>query len=227
MKKTIKTSALLIAGVFVLSGCGGGNPESGESSALAVGQDQYSADELEAALEAVKEDGILTGAVENDAMLRPQFEKPSYTDITISPEQCAALLSSTFDRKLQDGNLAFGGLNDSDVLTLVSYEDASVLEEQVEGSGQALTDCAELQMNNGTGQITAALEKIDASSEAPTTQAYLTTIGQPSSGEAVHVIGISGTVQVSATLFDPADVEAAVADGEEAVNAVLTELEQQ
>ncbi|MCC9175960.1 hypothetical protein [Arthrobacter sp. zg-Y179] len=233
MKKTIKAGALLVAGVFVLSGCGSSDGDSGSASAessptptLAVGQDQYSADELEDALVAVTEDGVLTGNVENDEMLRPQFEEASYTDITIKPEQCAALLSSTFDRKIQEGNLAFGGVNDSDVLTLVSYADASVLEKQVDGSETAPADCAEIQMANGEAQLAAALEKIEASTEAPTTQAYRTTIDRSGSeGMAIHVIGISGTVQISATLFDPADEATAIADAEEAINAVYAELE--
>lgn len=234
VKNSIKAGALLVAGVIALSGCGSSEGTSGSAEGetssptptLAVGQNQYSADELEDALKAAREDGVVTGDIENDGMLRPQFEESSYKDLTIKPEQCAALLSSTFDRKIQDGNLAFGGLNDSDVVTLVSYKDASVLEEQVDASGQALTDCAEFQMDNGMGQINASLEKIDASTEAPVTQAYRTTIGaMDSQGTAVHVMGISGTVQVSATLFDPADVDGAVADGEEAVNAVLAALD--
>ncbi|MCQ1948000.1 MULTISPECIES: hypothetical protein [unclassified Arthrobacter] len=233
MKKTIKAGALLLAGVFVLSGCGSSDGDSGSAEAesspaptLAVGQDQYSADELEDALVAVTEDGILTGDVENDAMLRPQFEDASYTDISIEPEKCAALLSSTFDRKIQEGNLAFGGVNDSDVLTLVSYDDASVLEEQVEGSETAVADCAQIQMANGEAELAASLEKIEASTEAPTTQAYRTTIDRiGSEGTAIHVIGISGTVQVSVSLFDPADEDAAIADAEEAIDAVYAELE--
>ena len=233
MNKTIKAGALLVAGVFVLSGCGSSDGNSGSAPAessptptLAVGQDQYSPDELEDALVALTEDQILTGDIENDAMLRPQFENDSFTGISITPEQCSGLLSSTFDKGIQDGNLAFGLLQDSNVLTLVSYEDASVLEEQVEGGDQVVAECADLQMENDGVQLSAGVEKIDASTDAPTTHAYRTTIDRgDAEGIAIHVMGISGTVQISVTMFDSADEAAGIAEAEEAINAVYAELE--
>lgn len=236
MKTSVKAGSLLIAGIFALSGCGssegaqGSEPaESGSASptpTLAVGQEQYSADELESALAAVNEAEGLNGEIQNDAELRPQFEDASYLETGVDPEQCTAVLSSTFDRKIQDGNLAFMGFNATDMLAVISYDDKSVLEKQFGDSENTLADCGEFQMTNGDARITAVAESATASTEAPVTQAYRTTVRRESGdGVVVHVVGISGTTQVSATLIDPTDEAASVAQSEEVINAVLAELE--
>lgn len=234
MKKSLKASALLVAGVFALSGCGSSDESAAADSpasasptpTLAVGEEQYTADELETALTAVKTAQGLTGNVQNDALLRPELKDAALSEITATPEQCTILVSSLFDKKIADGNLATLELDDTDILMLVSYEDASVLQKQAEDSDQLIEDCAEFQMElNGT-PITGTVEGIDASSEAPTTEGYRTLITRANGeGTAIQVTALSGTLSLNATLFDPADEAAAVANAEKAINAVLAELE--
>ncbi|WAP51043.1 hypothetical protein OL239_14150 [Arthrobacter sp. ATA002] len=239
MNKSMKAGALLIAGVFALSGCGSSDetatadsPASGSPSptpTLAVGQEQYTADELEAALTAVKTSEGLTGEVENDAMLRPQLEETTLSGVVTTPEQCNILVSSFFDEKIAGGNLATVGLDSSDTLMLISYEDASVLEEQAGSSEQLIKDCVDFEMALDGAVITGAVEGLEASTDAPSTQAYRTVITRADGGEAstIQVSGLSGTLNLSVTLFDPADPDAAVAKAEETINAALTELEKE
>jgi hypothetical protein len=237
MNKSMKASALLVAGIFALSGCGSSDDSAAADSpaadspsptpTLAVGQDQYSADELEAALTAVKTAQGLTGDVENDATLRPQMEEATLSGITATPEQCNILVSSFFDEKIGEGNLGTVGINDSDTLMLISYKDASVLEKQAESSAQLVKDCAEFQMEADGRVINGSVESLEASTDAPSTQAYRSVITRADGGEAstIQVSGLSGTLNLSVTLFDPADAKAAVAEAEESINAALSELE--
>ena len=235
----MKAGAVLVAGIFALSGCGSSDEtteaasESSPSATatptptLAVGQEQYTADELEAALNAVKASQGLTGEVENDATLRPQLADLSFADIKTTPEQCNILVSSVLDATIADGNLATVGLDDSDGLMLISYDDASVLEKQADRGEQLVKDCTNFEMElNGT-VITASAESLEASTEAPSTQAYRTVINRAANEEAsiVAVSGLSGTLNLNVTLFDPVDVDAAVARAEEVINAALTEFE--
>ncbi|MET4060036.1 hypothetical protein ABIB35_001581 [Arthrobacter sp. UYP6] len=236
MKNTMKAGALLVAGIFALSGCGGSDESASESSpsatptptpTLAVGQEQYTADELEAALTAVKASQSLTGEVENDATLRPQLEEFSLADIKTTPEQCNTLVSSVLDETIADGNLATVGLDDSDALMLISYDDASVLEEQADSGEQLIKDCTDFEMELDGKVITASVESLEASTEAPSTQAYRTVINRAGNEEAsiIAVSGLSGTLNLSVTLFDPVDADAAVSTAEEIINAALSELE--
>ncbi|GAA3288995.1 hypothetical protein ACFFON_15030 [Arthrobacter citreus] len=237
MNKSMKTAALLTAGIFALSGCGSSDESAAADSpatasatptpTLAVGQEQYSADELEAALTAVKESQGLEGDVENDATLQAQLADATVTGITTTPEECHILVSSLLDEKIADGNLAAVGLSGGDGLMLISYEDASVLEEQVESGEQLIKDCADFEMELEGVVIGGSAEAIEASTDAPSTQAYRTTITRGDGGEAstIQVSGLSGTLNLSVTLFDPTDTDAAVAEAEETINAVLSELE--
>lgn len=233
MKKSMKAGALLVAGVFALSGCGSsseaadsGSDESTPTPTLAVGQDQYTADELEAALTAVKTARGLEGDVENDAALRPQLGEVSLTGITATPAQCVTLVSSLFDETIADGNLATVELDGAGGLMLISYKDSSVPDKQAETGEQLASDCAEFQMERGGVTITGAVETLDASTEAPTTQAYRTTITRADGkSETVLVQALSGTLNLSVTVLDPTDAAAAVATAEETINAALAELE--
>ena len=235
MKKSMKAGALLVAGVFALSGCGSsseaadsGSTESSPTPTptLAVGQDQYTADELEAALTAVKTARGLEGDVENDAALRPQLGEVSLSGITATPAQCVTLVSSLFDETIADGNLATVELGGTGGLMLISYKDSSVPDKQAETGEQLAGDCAEFQMEKGGVTITGAVEPLDASTEAPTTQAYRTTITRADGqAETVLVQALSGTLNLSVTVLDPADAAAAVATAEETINAALAELE--
>ena len=230
MLKSTKTGALLVAGVFALAGCGSSSEAAGSDSpdspspTLAVGQDQYAADELEAALTAFKSAQGLTGDVENNDQL--QLQLTSATEMTATPEQCVWLMSSLFDKTLADGNLAALSLDGTDGLMVVSYEDSSVLDEQAETGEQLSKDCAEVQLEARGVTLPGAVEAIDASTDAPATQAYLTTITQPNGqAQTLQVRALSGTTSVFVSFFDPADVTAAVATAEESINGVLAELE--
>lgn len=232
MNKSIKTGALLVAGVFALSGCGSsseaadsGSGESSPTAALAVGQDQYTAEELEAALTAAQKAMGFSGIVDNDASVRAMLETAGFLSVTATPAQCATLGSSLFDKTITTGNSAAMEMEGTDALLLVSYEDASVPDERAEIGEQLASDCAEFELENKGMTISGAVEALEVSTEAPSTQAYRTTITQPGGkAEIVQVQAYSGTVSLSVSMFDPADAAAAVDVAEETINAALAEL---
>lgn len=247
MKNTMKTGALCLAGILALSACGSSgesvssaspaSPDSPASApassapsstpAPAAGREQYTADELEAALTAVKASQGLTGEVQNDDAVRPLLAENPLTGVTITPEHCNSLVSSFFDEKISDGNLAAVGMDGTDLLMLISYDDASVPDQQTGSSKQLIKDCGNFTMElNGT-VIDGSVETIDASTQAPSTQAFRTELsrdGKPE-GAVLQVSGISGTVTASVTLLNPEDEDAAVTAAEKTINAALAELE--
>ncbi|MBD8042940.1 hypothetical protein H9638_03840 [Arthrobacter sp. Sa2BUA2] len=234
MKKSMKTGALLVAGVFALSGCGSsseaadsGSAESSSSPTptLAVGQDQYTADELEAALTAAQKAMGFSGIVDNDASVRSMLEAAGFLSVTATPAQCATLGSSLFDETITTGNSAAMEMEGTDALLLVSYKDASVPDERAEIGEQLASDCAEFELENKGMTISGAAEALEVSTEAPSTQAFRTTITQPGGkAEIVQVQAHSGTVSLSVSMFDPADAAAAVDVAEKTINAALAEL---
>ncbi|MFJ7748414.1 hypothetical protein ACIQXM_00465 [Arthrobacter sp. NPDC097144] len=246
MNNTMKTGALCLAGILALSACSSGesassaSPASQASSASApassapsftpapaAGREQYTADELEAALTAVKAGQGLNGEVRNDAAVRPLLAENPFTGVTIAPEQCRSLMSSFLDEKISAGNLAAVGLEGSDMLMLISYDNASAPNQQTEGSRQLIKDCGNFTAELGGTAIDGSVETIDASTQAPSTQAFRTELsrdGKPL-GTVIQVSAVSGTVNAGVTLFDPEDEDAAVAAAETTINAALAELE--
>lgn len=245
MKKSMKAGALLVAGVFALSGCAGADsadvadsaPESGQlesaagtpapSPSLAVGQDQYTADELEAALTAVRDAEGTTGQIINDATLRPGLAQVESTleDLTITPEVCSDLASDNIAEKIDSANVAIMQFNATDTLTVFSYDDASFIDRQVETNAQQMVDCTEFQMEVSGQVISAAAEEVSASTDAVTTQAYRVTVaaaGQEAT--TVQVSAFSGTTNITASMTNPADAQGALATAEDLINALLAEL---
>lgn len=250
MYNTLKTGALCLAGILALSACSSvesassPSPASQASSASApassasssasssapapaAGREQYTADELEAALTAVKAGQGLNGEVRNDAAVRPLLAENPFTGVTIAPEQCRSLMSSFLDEKISAGNLAAVGLEGSDMLMLISYDDASAPNQQTESSRQLIKDCGNFTAELGGTAIDGSVETIDASTQAPSTQAFRTELsrdGKPL-GAVIQVSAVSGTVNAGVTLLNPEDEDAAVAAAEKTINAALAELE--
>lgn len=237
MKKSIKAGALFVAGVFVLSGCGSSEGDSGSASdetksasasPTPTAAAQYSADELEAALEAVKADEGWSGPITNDETLRPQLEAvPNALEgITITPAECGELVTANLAEKIDSATVAVLQLSATDAVTILSYEDASFIEEQIENNAKQMESCTDFQMEAG-GQVSTATGKtLDAATEAETTEAYsslVTTAGVEA--ETIQVTGFSGTTNITVSMTDPADAEGAVAAAEELIDAVLAELE--
>lgn len=245
MKKSMKTGALLVAGVFMLSACGSDDsaePAAADSSAsasatsasptptptLAVGQEQYTADELEAALTAVKEDQGLTGQIANDAAVRPELTgvEDAFTDIVITPEECSALATANLSEKIESSNVAIMQLSETDSLTVISYKDASLMDSQIENNEQQMVDCAEFTMETAGQVLTASAEEVDSTTDAVTTQAYSVAInaaGQETT--TLQISGFSGTTNITVSMSDPADAAGAQGAAEELIDAVLAELE--
>ena len=241
MTKSIKAGALLVAGIFALSGCASSGeadsasesqspaPESeSSSSAPAVRQGQYTADELEAALTAVKSEAGLKGQIANDATLRPELEgvEDALSGITITPEECSTLASANIGEKVKGSNIAVIQLSATDALTVMSYEDKSLVEDQIRNNDQQMVDCTEFQMEAGGQIITASAEELDASTDSERTQAY--SVAVDAGGQqtvTVQVNAFSGSTNIVINLIDPADPAAAVAEAEKTINAVLAELE--
>ncbi|WP_341393794.1 hypothetical protein [Arthrobacter sp. G119Y2] len=243
MKKSMKAGALLIAGVFALSACGSdasAEPAAADSSesatsasptptpTLAVGQEQYTADELEAALTAVKADQGLTGQIANDATVRPELEgvETTFDNIVITPEECSALATANLSEKIERSTLAIMQLSETDSLTVISYEDASLIDEQVKNNDQQMVDCTEFTMETAGQVLTASAEEVDSSTDAVTTQAYSVAVnaeGQETT--TLQISGFSGTTNITVSMSDPADAAGAQGAAEELIDAVLAELE--
>ena len=215
----MKAGALLVAGIFTLSGCSSSGeaasapesqPPAAESSSPApsVRQGQYTADELEAALTTVKAEAGLKGQIANDATLRPELEgvEDALSGITITPEECSALASANIGEKIKGSNVAVMQLSATDALTVMSYEDKSLVEDQIRNNDQQMVDCTEFQMEAGGQIITASAEELDASTDSETTQAY--SVAVDAGGQqtvTVQVNAFSGSTNIVINLIDPAD----------------------
>ncbi|MBP3044091.1 hypothetical protein KKR91_05655 [Arthrobacter jiangjiafuii] len=121
-----ETGALLVAGVFALSGCGSsseaadsGSAESSPTPTLSVGQDQYTPEELEAALQAVKADEGLGGDIFNQETLAPLLEgtPDALAGVTVTPEQCDVLATTDIAGVLDNASMAILMLTATDSLT--------------------------------------------------------------------------------------------------------------
>ena len=250
MNRSMKAGALLVAGIFALTGCGGSDSteaDAAEPSAsakgstsptptptptptLAVGQEQYTADELEAALTAVKENQGLTGQVANDAAVRPELAgiEDAFAGIVITPEECSALATANLSEKIESSTVAIMQLSETDSLTVISYEDAALIDGQIKNNDQQMVNCGEFTMETGGQVLAASAEEVDSSTDAVTTQAYsvaITMEGQETS--TLQISGFSGTTNITVSMNDPADAAGAQSAAEELINAVLAELEKQ
>ncbi|WP_146067277.1 MULTISPECIES: hypothetical protein [unclassified Arthrobacter] len=244
MNKSMKAGALLVAGVFALSGCGSSNEGSeaaSESSpsatptptpTLAVGQEQYTPAELETALAAILADRGMAGEVITQQDLAPMLEgaPDQLAGVVITPEQCDVLASADIAATLDSANMAMIMLSETDTLTIASHPSASIMDKQVQDNTRLLEDCAQFQMEAGGQVISAAVDSLDASTDGQTTQAFRTTITAAEQvTDTVQVSAVSGTtnVQVSMTgnLTTAAESEEAIAQAETIINEVLAELE--
>ncbi|MCC9206150.1 hypothetical protein [Arthrobacter sp. zg-Y769] len=242
MNKSIKASALLVAGVFALSGCGSSEGDSGSASdetksasasptaELTVGKDQYTAAELEEVLAAVKTGQEASGEVIPDAVLRPELGGAGSPDgVTITPEKCVEILGfANFFGDIEEANVAALELSETEKLTVVSHAEASTLDKQVEETGSVLDDCADFEMKGEEeGEVaTGTTERQEVSTDAPSTEGFVLTLaaaGEELSG--LKVAAASGTTNISVTVSDATDLPAAVAKAEETINAVYAELE--
>ena len=114
--------------------------------APAVGQAQYTAAELVAALTAVKADRGLTGEVSDDAPLRPSLVETSFPGgITMTPARCGGIAGSADFFGPVDG-AAVAGLQagDGQRLLLVSQLDGSLPEQQSRENNSLLAEAREL-----------------------------------------------------------------------------------
>lgn len=238
MKNSIKAGALLAAGVIALSGCGSseGKQESASAEFKAASATpsptaeakQYSADDLEAALTAVRAERGMTGLVVNDSSLRPQLKVATNAlqNVVISPEVCGDLVTSNLAEKVDSANVAVMQLSETDAVTILSYEDASFIEDQVENNAKQVEECTEFQMEVG-GQVSSATAKqVDASTDAETTEAYSSVVTTGAEVlEGYQISGFSGTTNISVSMTNPEDADGAVAGAEEIINEILAELE--
>lgn len=241
MKNSMKAGALLVAGIFALSGCGssaeGSESESGGSSpaaesaspspTLAVGQDQYPAEELVAALEAVNAAQGGAGEISDDAAMREYLQQQGFSEgVTISPAQCEEIASFvSFFGDVDEANIASLKL-ENQKLTVVSHSDAEALDSLMQENANLADECAEFEMGDEEFTAVGATESLDVSTEAPTTQAFTMTMsaeGQTLSG--LKVSSASGTTNIVVTNSDAADQEAATAEAAELIDAVLAQLQ--
>lgn len=234
LKKSMQGCAVLVAGVFALSGCG--SSEESAEAAPAVGEEQYSAEDLDAVLKAVVADHGVDGEIAGEDIQAQETadyvglkEKMAFT-----PESCAALLMPSFADEAADANVALMMLNDtgntSDSLTIVSHADVSGMEKTADDNEKMLAECGDFSISpvGVTGlQLPGTTAPVDASSDAESTTAFRTdlTMGEESV-MMIEVHGVSGTtsVSVSMTLEDEAEIESSRDRAVEVINSTLTEL---
>lgn len=248
VKKSKQVGALFVAGAFVLSGCGSSDgdaeaapgasasatsaPTATPTPSLSVGQEQYTGAELEAALAAAQEELGLTGEISGDAALRPTLTDGGLGSggVTVTPERCMEILGfASFFGDLENAVVAGLTFGERDKITLVSHADVDEPQKQVDSNNEVVDECADFEMRGQEeGQVAqGVVEELDASTQAPTTQAYSFSVsaeGTTLSG--LKVSAVSGTTNVSVTSGDAEDAEATLARAEEIIDAVLSQLEQ-
>ena len=239
MKNTMKAGALLLAGMLALSACGSSDEPAeasdGEAAAspsptatLAVGQEQYTADELLVALEAVNAARGGTGVVSDDATLRQYLAEQSLPEgIAITPAKCEGIASfANFFGDVAQANIASVKLGSDQKLTLVSHPKASDLDTLMQDNETGLSECVEFEMGDEEFTAAGTTERRDVSTDAPTTQAFtLTMTAEGATLSGLKVSAASGTTNVVVTDSDAADPEEASAQAAELIDAVLAELE--
>lgn len=233
MKKSIKTGALLVAGVFALSGCGSsseaadsGSAESSPTPTLSVGQDQYTPEELQAALQAVKADEGLGGDIFNQETLAPLLEgtPDALAGVTVTPEQCDVLATTDIAGVLDNASMAILMLTATDSLSVASHPDESVMEKQFADNTLLMEECAEFQMEAAGQIISATTERVDVTTDAEQTQAFRSVItagGEVT--ESTQISVVSGTTNIQITLNGPEAAES-LSKAENLINALLEQL---
>ena len=250
MNKSLKVGAVLAAGILALSACSSSEgedsapagPSSSASSPVSspasatpspgpsVGARQYSPEELEAALAAVKAERGISGEVRNDGVLQPDLEGAAaqLAGVAVTPAKCKVLASTELVSAVSRANTAVLPLSGTDVLVVSSHEDPAELDAQMQDIRSALADCAEFQLEAGGFGLTATSSQIEASTEAETTLAHrilVSGFGDPV--EILQVAAVSGSTNVQVMMTgtaDGADPAADMAGAEDTVNAVLAEL---
>lgn len=240
MKNTVKAGALLLAGMLALSACGGSDETAsasdGEASSaspsptatLAVGQEQYTEEELLAAVEAVNAAEGGTGVVSDEATFRQYLADQSLPDgIAITPSQCEGIAGfATFFGDVDQAHIASLKLGDDQKLTVVSHPDAPGLETQMQDNEDLLGDCVEFEMGDEEFTAAGTTERLDVSTEAPATQAFsLTLTAEGTTLSGLKVSAASGTTNIVVTNSDATDPEEAAGQAAELIDAVLAELQ--
>lgn len=240
MKNTMKASALLLAGMLALTACGGSeepasasdkDAASSESASptptLAVGQEQYTAAELVAALEAVNTAQGGAGAVSDDAAFREYLGQQSLPEgVKITPEKCADFAGFTdFFGDLDEANIAYLALGTDQKLALISHPEAATLDTVMQENKALMDECGSFEMGAEGLTVAGTAETLKVTTEAPLTQAFalsLSAEGNTLSG--LKVSAASGTTNVVLINSDAANKDEATAEATKLIDAVLAEL---
>lgn len=241
LKNNMKAGALLLAGMLALSACGSSDEPASASDAeatsaesaspsptLAVGQEQYTAGELTAALEAVNTAQGGAGVVSDDPTLRDYLDQQSLpAEIVVTPAECKDIAGfASFFGDVDKANIASVKLGDDLKLTLVSHPEASTLDTLMQDNDALLGECSDFEMGDGEFTATGTTERLEVSTDAPETQAFalsLTAEGTTLSG--LKVAAASGTTNAVVTDSDAANAEEAAAEAAELIDAVMAELQ--
>lgn len=217
-------------------GTAAGTPEpgSGESKPAApnpaldsVGAVQYTPDQLSAALAAANTQLGLGGVVHTDAQIRPQLEAGSeeLDEIVITPQSCAVFIDTELEDTIGQTTFALLTVNEDITVTISSFADPAVLQEQARANEQALEACSTFQVQAGDAVFDAETEELPAESDAQATFAVATVATLD--GETVPTVtmnGTSGSTKVEVTFTDPDEPEQAVGEGRTLIDAVLAHL---
>ena len=253
MKKTLKAGVLLATGLFAMTGCSSSGDDAGTSptqettasaapsgtsepsaaadaSASAVGAEQYTAEQIEAALAGAKESQGLGGQIIPGDMLRSQVEGAAgmLGDVVITPEKCDVLASMDVSKALDSANVGMMQLSATDLVSVVSRSEAAAAQYEAATTEQLMGECSEFQMDVAGQVITASTQPLDAATDAESTHAFRTTVNAAGQAtDSIQVAGVYGTTTITVSMTNAADAGAAVDRAEALINVLLGELAEQ
>ncbi|MHA7273834.1 hypothetical protein ACX80Z_10415 [Arthrobacter sp. TMT4-20] len=202
-------------------------------SAPTPGQDnEYTATELEMALEAVDEQESLAGVILDDSAIRELVNgaDDGTSDLTVTPEECDVFADPNLAGQALSatlGVMTFAGASSlqPDSVSLTSQKSDESIQDQIEANRTQLAECSAFDMEIRGEEVSVAVTELTASTNADETFAVRTVVQVPGTiQETVSLTALIGTTTINVTIGSSGDVAQDLARGESLVDATITAL---